>query len=465
MPTSQDAIAAVHQHIDQHFGDHLETIRQIIRQRSISADGTGMRAMADMLAGHLEGLGARAEVVETAGYPVIYGEVDAGARRTLLIYGMYDTMPVEGETWRCDPFAAEILDLHGLGPSIVARGAENSKGPLAACLNMLSSWKAVHGKFPVNLKFVFDGEEELGSPSLPDFIHACRQGLQADAGLIPALIQDSRGKPVIQLGFKGILFLDLIVRGGTWGGPLERAVHSSRAVWYSSPTIVLVQALASLFSADQRRILIEGFYDDVAPIPPDDEALLASLATTFDAAEQLVSDKVGGFKWDLEGVDLLRKYLYEPSLNIDGIESGYMQGAKTILPHEARAKIDFRLVPNQEAEKVRALLEAHFRRSGFAQVKVDLHDTTKWSRTPVTALPVQAAIRACRDFGYEPEVWPLQAGSSPMYLFTETLGIPVVPAGLGSGGGAHGPDEYATVDGLRLCEKYLASFLAHLAAG
>ena len=459
-----DSVAAVHAHIEREFGAHLEQTRRLLRQPSVSADGSGIDVTAKMLAAWLVELGAHAEIVETTGFPVVYGELDSGAPRTLMVYGMYDTMPVEGEVWMCDPFAAEVIPLPGLGLSLVARGAENSKGSLASFLNAASSWQRVHGRLPVNLKFILEGEEELGSPSLPGFVERYQERLRADAAIYPSLCQDRTGKPVMKLGFKGIAFFHLKVKGGDWGGPLEHAVHSSRAVWYDSPAVVLVQALASLWSQDQRRILIQDFYDDVAPIPPEDEPLLQALAASFEPGTELADDAVKRFKWSGTNLDLIKKYLYEPSLNICGIESGYLGGAKTILPHQAEAKIDFRFVPNQRAEKILAQLEAHFRTVGFPQIEVQLHDTTMWAKTPVTAAPVQAAIRVCRDFGLKPEVWPHQAGGSPMFLFTETLGMPVVPFGLGHGGGAHGPNEYVTLEGLKLCEKSFASFLARYAA-
>lgn len=456
-------VAPVHADIALNFDAHLELTRRIIRQRSISADGSGIQEMAELVAELLRELGAGAEVIPTAGFPVVLGELDAGAPRTLLVYGMYDTMPVEGETWLCDPFAGEVIDLPGLGPSLVARGAENSKGSLAAFLNMVKSWQAVHGRLPVNLKFIIEGEEELGSPSLPAFVERHREQLRADAALYPSFSQTRTGKTVLKLGYKGIAFFRLRVRGGEWGGPRSRAVHSSRAVWYHSPTIVLAEALASLWSADQRRILINGYYDDVAPIPPEDEPLLEKLAASFDSENELLDDDVAKFKWELSGIELLKKYLYEPSLNICGIQSGSVLGSKTILPHEAVANIDFRLVPNQRAERIHELLKAHLDRHGFSQVEIELDDTTAWARTPVSAPVVQAAIRACRDFGLEPEIWPHQAGSSPMYLFTDTLRIPTVPFGLGHGGGAHAPNEYVTLKGLELCCKSFASFIGHWA--
>ena len=453
--------------IEHRFDDHLATIVAILRQRSVSADGGDMEAMAGMLAGMLRALGARTEILSTPGFPVVLGEIDEGAPRTIVVYGMYDTMPVEGETWIVDdPFAGQTVDLPGIGPSIVARGAENSKGALGAWLNMLATWRSVHGRFPVNMRFVFEGEEELGSPSLPAVIERHRDRLAGDAAVSPSLLQGRTGKPVLRLGFKGIAFYELAVRGGAWGGPTKRAVHSSRAVWYHSPAVTLAQALSSLVSSDQRQILIDGFYDEVAGVPAEDRHVLELLAGTFDPAIELAEDDVLRFKWDENDIRLLERYLYQPSLSIDGLSAGDMGGgAKTILPHEARAKLEFRFVPNQREEDLTERLLAHFVKAGFPQVEVRLHSTTKWSKTSVSSLAARSSIAACRAFGLEPEVWPTQAGSSPMYLFTDVLGLPFVSAGLGHGGGAHASDEYATIEGLRLCEQSLAVFLAEFATG
>lgn len=460
------AAAAVIAELDRRFDHHLAVARDILRQRSISADGDGIDEMAATLHRMLLDLGADSEIISTPGFPVVLGSIDVGAPRTLVVYGMYDTMPVEGETWIVDPFEGAIVDLPDIGPSIVARGAENSKGPLAAWLNVLEAWKTVHGRLPVNVKFVLEGEEELGSPSLADVVRQHRDRLAGDGAIFPALLQTRSGKPVLTLGFKGIAFYELSVRGGSWGGPTQRPLHSSKAVWYDSPVFTLVQALATLTSTDQREILVDGFTDDVAPIPDEDRPLLADLARTFDPDGSLREDDAAKFKWDERDVRLLERYLYEPSVSIDGLGAGDMgPGAKTILPHEARAKLEFRLVPNQSEERVTELLRAHFERAGFPQVDVHLHSSTNWSRTSISSDVAQSAIRSCRSFGLEPEVWPRMAGSGPMYLFTEDLGIPFARVGLGHGGGAHAPDEYMTVEGLRLCEHSLAVFLADFAGG
>ncbi len=466
MPRPDDSALAVHEHIDHSFDTHLERTREMLQQPSISADGTGIVEMAEMLADELRLLGADARVVPTEGNPVVYGELDAGAERTLLIYSMYDTMPFDPDEWISHPLAAEIVDLDKIGPSVIARGAVNQKGPLASCINMLHSWKSVHEQFPVNLKFVFEGEEELGSPSMPAFVTANMDMLQCDGMAFPALIQNQSGTPEIRLGCKGILFMYLWVRGGEWGGPVKHPAHSATAVWFHSPAFVMVQALASMISADQRRVLIRGFYDDVASVPQEDQPLLEQLAKTFDPNESLAAYGVERFKWDASRVELLQKYLYEPSINIAGLASGDTgPGAVTILPNDAFAKVGIRFVPDQNAESLLTLVKEHLREAGFPQVEVQIQSATHWSRTSVNSLPAQAAIKACQDLGFEPQVWPRIAGGAPFSLFTQLLGIPMSIAGLGHGGGAHIPNEYATVEGLRLCEKALASFVSHFARG
>jgi acetylornithine deacetylase/succinyl-diaminopimelate desuccinylase-like protein len=456
----------VHNHIDQHFDAHLARTQKLLAQKSVTTEGVGIAKMAEVLVEELSELGADARVCPTEGNPVVYGELDSGADRTLLIYGMYDTMPFDPDEWISHPLAAEVVDLDDVGPSIVARGAVNQKGPLASCLNMLHSWRSVHGEFPVNLKFVIEGEEELCSPSLPEFVESHRDLLACDGMVFPALIQNRAGTPEIRLGCKGILFLYLRVRGGEWGGPVKNPAHSATAAWFHSPAFVMVQALASMISADQRRVLIRGFYDNIAPVPEEDQPMLDQLLRTFDPYESLTSYGVERFKWDSGRLELLRKYLYEPSLNIAGLLSGDNgPDAVTILPHEAYARIGIRFVPDQQADSLLQLVKEHLRDAGFPQVEVEKYDTTHWSYTSVNSLPAQAAIKACREMGFEPQVWPRIAGAAPFSLFTETLGMPMCIAGLGHGGGAHIPNEYATVEGLRLCEKALASFMFHFGLG
>ena len=259
------ALERVQQHIEENFGQHLERTKALVMQPSISADGTGMAETANMVADLIREAGGQAEIVPTPGYPVVYGEIDAGAPKTLLVYGMYDVQPVVGETWDVpDPFGGEVLDLPGLGPSLVNRGIFNSKGPLAGFFNTLQSFRASGEPYPLNFKFMVEGEEEMGSRNLPGFVQSYKDRLQADFAFFGFFAQDLKGKVIMYLGVKGILFMELIARGGDWGGPTTRGIHGSNAVWFHSPTWALVDALASMLTTDQKHVLIDGFYDDIA---------------------------------------------------------------------------------------------------------------------------------------------------------------------------------------------------------
>lgn len=458
-------IAAVHQYIDEHFEEHLAVTKEFVRQPSISADGTGMAETAQLLVDKIQAIGGTSEIVPTPGYPVVYGEINVGAPRTILIYGMYDVQPVVGETWMAPPFAAEIVGLPELGPSMVSRGTMNSKGPLIGTLLAIDALRKTTGTLPVNLLFLIEGEEELGSKHLPIAVDTLAERLkQADVAFFPFYSQNPKGKVVMSLGMKGLVFLELTVRGGAWGGPTTRDVHASQASWFSSPTWILVHALSTLLSHDQQRILVEGLYDRVTGPDEDDEALLRKLEATFDEEVIRKEFDLNRFKYDLAGVDLLRRYMFDPSLNIDGLVSGHhAEGSKTVLPHIARAKIHLRPVPNMRPQEVVDQIRNHLDRNGFPQVEMDVHTAYPPYKSSVRDPGNQAMIAAYRSLGHEPEIWPLRAGAAPTYLFKEKLGIELTLGGLGHGARQHSPNEYATVEGMRLYEKSVVSFFHHFA--
>jgi acetylornithine deacetylase/succinyl-diaminopimelate desuccinylase-like protein len=171
------------------------------------------------------------------------------------------------------------------------------------------------------------------------------------------------------------------------------------------------------------------------------------------------------FKYDLNGVALLRRFLYEPSLNIDGLVSGHHgEGSKTVLPHEARAKIDVRLVPEMQPALVVEQLRSHLDRHGFQHIEIKQYSGYPWSKSSVSDPANSAMVETYRQLGYEPEIWPLVSGSAPFYLFTQQLGMPLTMGGLGHGGRQHSPNEYATVEGMRNYEKSAAAFVIEYAA-
>lgn len=450
--------------IDRSFDKHLELTREFIRQPSISADGTGIQEMAELVASKVKELGGEAEVVPTEGHPVVYGHVDVGAPSTLLVYGMYDVQPVTGEVWRVSPFSGDIVNVEGFGPCMVSRGIMNSKGPLIGFFNAVQTLQQTTGSLPINLKFVVEGEEELGSRNLPAFVRKYKSQLQADGCFFPFYSQDLTGKVIMYLGVKGLVFMELVARGGSWGGPTTRDVHGMNAVWFHSPTWSLVQALSSMLSRDQKHILIDELDDMVAPPSAEDWVLLERLAESFDETTQMKDYEVERFKYNLEGVALLRKFLYEPSLNIDGLVSGHHEaGMKTVLPHEARAKIDVRLVPDMTAEDVEQQVRAHLDAGGFGHIELYLQSGYPWSKNSINDAANAPMLQTYREMGYEPEIWPLVSGSAPFYLFTKELGIPLTMGGLGHGGRQHSPNEYATIEGMKAFEKSAAAYVVNFA--
>ena len=231
-----------------------------------------------------------------------------------------------------------------------------------------------------------------------------------------------------------------------------------------SPAWALVQALSTMLSDDQRRILIDGVYDEVAPPSEEDEELLRALGETLTIDTYLQQNDVARFKHPETGPDLLRRFLFEPGINLNGIAAGYTgPGTKTVIAHEARARVDIRLVPRMQPERVFGLVRAHLERHGYPQVEAELLHAYTWSKSSVRDAANAPLVETYRSLGFEPEAWPLIAGSAPFYLFTQRLGIPVAMGGLGHGGRQHSPDEYATVEGLRLFEKSAAEYVLRLA--
>jgi acetylornithine deacetylase/succinyl-diaminopimelate desuccinylase-like protein len=267
-----DLPVKAHGYIDAHWDKHLEGTREFLRQPSISAQNVGVRATADLLRGWLEARGARVEYHGRETHPILFAEWDVGAPKTLLVYGMYDVQPVDGQPWTSPPFAAEIRTHPEGGESLVARGACNSKGPLMAFLHAVEALRATSG-LPVNLKWTIEGEEEVGSFALPEFYRAHRERLAADAAFEPFWSQYALdGQPHITLGTKGVMGLEFICHSGAWGGPHE-VTHSSYGPWIASPAWRLLQALGTMMNEHQE-LVVDGI-PALGEVSPEDEALFA----------------------------------------------------------------------------------------------------------------------------------------------------------------------------------------------
>src|SRR3989441_1093345 len=332
--------------LDARFPEALEYTRRLLRQPSVSATGEGIRECSELVRQMMADIGCKTRTWAKGGHPLVIGELDVGAPVTLIVYEMYDVQPVgDLKAWQAPPFAAEIHDVPGVGRAVIGRGSTNSKGALA---NHLFTWKTIRDvdEMPVNLKILAEGEEEISSANFIAYIRTHRRELKADAAIANDYSEDLRGVPTIYLGVKGCLYLTVWSRGNPQaGGPMDSEIHSSNAVWIGSPVWRLLQALSTLVDENQRPA-IDGIWEDVVPPTQADLAMVKTLAKTFDPSAWLQEERTAKFKFDLPKDQLLLKYLFEPTVNICGIYSGYIEhgGTKTVLPHEAYAKIDIRLV-------------------------------------------------------------------------------------------------------------------------
>ena len=454
--------------IDRDWEVHLDRYRRYMRQPSVSGTGEGVRDMAALLIEEFKDLGCQETLlVETPGWPVAYGSLDVGAEKTMLLYGMYDVQPVVGEDWRVPPFSGDITEEPGIGEVMMSRGICNQKGPFASLMNALWAIKEQEGTLPVNVKFVIEGEEEMASEHLPGAIEVLRSRLEGcDFCYFPHFSQDRDGGVKQYLGTKGVMFIELTCKGGDWGAPVGGSIHGSNAIWMDNPVWTLVHVLKTL-KDENEKVLIEGFYDDVAGPLDGDEAIVDELVKSFDPEAYLRNNDVRRYKLGLEGKDLLRRYFYSPELNIDGIAGGYCgEGTKTLLPNEAVVRLDIRTVPNLEPQKLIELFKRHLTKLGVDdRIEARYISAYNWSRSKIDEPAVQALIAAEREMGYPVEPWVTLAGSAPFSLFQSMLGLPIAFGGLGHGGRVHSPNEYATVKGLKDMEKCIVLFLRNISAG
>ncbi|MCH8219919.1 MAG: M20/M25/M40 family metallo-hydrolase [Proteobacteria bacterium] len=437
----------IYAHIDRNLERHLANLQRWVRQPSISAQNNGITEMAGMLLDDLLAIGfAEAELVPTEGHPGIFAYYDAGAEKTLVVYMMYDVQPVNPEDWLVPPFAGELVE-HDLGTVLMARGATNQKGPERALLNALESIISVTGSLPVNLIVLAEGEEELGSPHFPQVVEKFKDRLMAaDGVLFPFNSQNRAGDTRMILGVKGIIYLELEARGGAHGGPVNHEVHGSLKANIDSPVWRLVQALASMTTPDGNTILIDGYYDKVQPPPAEDMPLINGMLAATD--EKKAMRALGIERW-IDGETMREAqmdYLYNPTLNINGIWAGYTgEGTKTILPHMATAKVDSRLPPGLDPDEMMALIRTHLDKHGFTDITIRPMSGYPASQTSLDSELVQMAISVFNKYGAPPSVEPRLGGSAPFYVFTDILQLPMVFTGIGHGNGAHGPNEIMVI--------------------
>ena len=374
--------------------------------------------------------------------------------RTVLVYDHYDVQPVDPiELWDSKPFAPEVRD--GI---FYARGAADNKGDLVARLAGLEVYRAVYGDLPVHVKFLVEGEEETGSKSFQSIVARHGDRLRADGCIWEGMGIDHVGRPEFVFGAKGLAYVELVCRG------LAEDQHSSLAVIAPSPVWHLVEALATLRSPEGK-VLIDGFYEEVVPPADEDLEILRNLPFEEEAERERLG--VDSFVGGDTGLDLLRRYYFEPTCNIAGIVAGFtVPGAsKTVLPKEAMAKLDMRLVPDQDPDEIVAKLRRHLDERGFDDIEINRFSNEHPVRSPSDSLIGRAALAAAREvYEREPAVSPMMIGTGPMYPIAGELGIPTVsPAGVcRPESNIHAPNENVRVEDFLRTIEYTVAWLKAL---
>ncbi len=440
-------------HVDEYRGRYVALLQQFCRQPSISAQGIGMEETVQMLSGMFEDVGAWVQILPAGGYPVVYAEAgDTG--RVLSFYNHYDVQPPEPlDLWESPPFEAEIRD-----GRIYARGVADNKGNLVARICAIDAYQRVRGRLPLQLHFIVEGEEEIASLNLETFVETYPDLIRADANIWESGTKNIHGHPILSLGLKGLCYVELRARSMT------RDLHSSLGASVPNAAWRLTWALSTLKGPDGR-IRIPGFYDRVIPPSERDLSLLAQLPDI--ELERKTLYGIEHFTNGHSGMDLRINEYFQPTGTICGLDSGYTgPGIKTVMPAVATAKVDFRLVLDQDPEEIFALLRAHLDQHGFEDIETDLLGAELPARTSIDSPIVQIVADSYRELsGREPVVVPTSLGSGPMHLLTQKFGIPSCSSGAGHAGSyAHAPNENIFVDDFLREIKHIARVMDRFAA-
>jgi acetylornithine deacetylase/succinyl-diaminopimelate desuccinylase-like protein len=431
----------------------LQDFRTLLKQPSISAQKLGVEDCAKIVRKQMDVAGIKAKILpEKNGNPVVFGEARSrSSSKTLLLYGHYDVQPVEPlEKWTSGPFDAKMS-----GRKIISRGAADSKNNVTSFIKATESFLKATGDVPLNLKFIVEGEEEIGSPHLPAFVDENAERLKADSVVCYDGDMSDSGRPKFELGVKGLLYVELRCKKA------KEDLHSSYAPLAENPAWRLVWAMSTIKRSDDK-ILIKGWYDDVEPFSPAQSKLMWKVP--FNGQGLLKEWGLKSFPRAKTNRDAYKHYMTEPTCTICGFKTGYIgEGSKTVLPGSAMLKIDFRLVNDQNPRKQLKLLKDHLHTRGFDDVQVKALGLVEPSTTRPSAPIARAAQKAGRiAYGRAPVVMPRNPASGPDFLFTKHLGLDSIWTGSGPPSAfshAHAPNEWTTVDNFVNGIKYVASIM------
>ncbi|MBB5179551.1 acetylornithine deacetylase/succinyl-diaminopimelate desuccinylase-like protein [Planomicrobium koreense] len=446
--------------IDQYFKDyreqHLEELKAFLRIPSVSSlseHKDDVRKGAEWLKTSMQEAGLEnAEIFETDGHPVVYADwLHAEGKPNVLVYGHYDVQPVDPlNLWETPPFDPHVRD-----NKLYARGASDDKGQTFMHVKAVEALLKLNGELPVNIKFIVEGEEEIGSPNLPKYVEQNLEQLKADLIVISDTGMQGPGRPAVCYGLRGLAGIQIDVKGpkgdlhsGLYGGAVQNPLHA------------IVEILQS-FRDKEGVIQVEGFYDDVLEVSDKERAEFAALE--FDLEQE---KKDLGITEDFgeKGYSFIERTWIRPTLEINGITGGFSgEGIKTVLPAEASSKITCRLVPNQDPDDIVAKLRAHVEAHKPAGVTVNISEFDKGQPflTPYDHPAIQAAGRSYERVYNVKTAFTRMGGSVPIVaVFDQVMGLPVVLMGFGlSSENFHAPNEHFHLEnfdkGLRVISDYL----------
>lgn len=428
-------LESVRDSVTREQDDIVSDLRKLVKHPSISAQSVGIEECASALNEIMRDSGISSNIIKlTDGNPIVYGEVKSSSKKTLLLYSHYDVQPVEPlDDWKYNPFSGVVADnkVHG-------RGAADSKGNVIALIKAAKAFLDTAGEPPVNLKFLIEGEEEISSINLPDFVKKNKPMLKANASLCFDSSLNPAGTASIYAGLKGLLYLELRCKTASTD------MHSGLAPIVPNPAWRLVTALSSI--KNEEKITVDGWYDDVKVPSKEDLKLVQEL----DYDEKMIKKEYGvkEILGNVTGKEALKKLLFEPTCNIAGIESGYTSaGSKTVLPNEAFVKLDFRLVYDQNTDDLLKKLRTHLGKRGFTDMTIYKLGTVEPSKTDTSANIVKAASIAAENvYKKKPALFPNMWGSGPDFVFTKILKLQSVWTGCSpSYANIHAPNEFTTV--------------------
>ncbi len=443
----------IYEYIDAHQQEYIDRLGRLIAQKSLAGVHEGIEEMGALVVRELEQQGLKVTECPTPGNTCYIGDVKGESDKVLGFYDHYDVQPVEPlELWKSDPWKLDIRD-----GNLYGRGVSDNKGGIAASLAAIDAYQKVYGKLPCSVKMMLEGEEEIGSGNLPYFTEKYKDQLFCDGIIFEGGTRGSDGGPcVITLGNKGCLYIELKVKTASMDA------HSSLAAIVENPAWRLVKALSS-FKDDQDRVLIEGFYDGIQPLTEEDIEILKQDGFDIEGTKKYLG--LDHYLNHMDGIELLEHYHYVPTANIAGFSSGWEGvGVKTVLPGEATAKMDFRLVPGQDPDHILELVKAHLHKHGFDDVQV-----TKLLGEPAYRSDSKSTFAAIlketakQVTGQEPTMDYQAAGTCPLAYFCAEKNIPAAMAGTGTpNSNVHAPNEFYKVEDFVADIKFRATLMHKL---